>query len=685
MLSFSPDKITEYFVPHGLLNKFVPEYIYRQEQADLSRAIALSFLEDKFLIAEVGTGVGKTIAYLVPAILWAKSQGEKVVITTKTRALQQQIIEKDIPDLMRALQLDIKCVEAKGRDNYLCWSKYIEILAGKKALLPEEQNFMQAILKWAENTKSGDKKEINLKSSMLNQHWHLLANDRRTCLRDKCHYHDKCFRLKMIKSLEKADLIITNHAMLLSDILVDNSLLPEYKYLVVDEAHALDRESFDKLSLSCTIEEISDVLRVLNYNDKGFKRGYLRQMRRKNPELIIEDSLTLTEKIADFTNKFYKQLSLGLKKNENHFSLVLAEDVIEEEWFKKACEIYFDLQHLLLQLINSLKKISTELDEEEEPEIFNIVAILEEISDKIFCIMEEDVGTEEKIVWIEVDGMKAVGISSSHVRIGDVLETKLYSKLQSLIMLSATLSIEDKFDYFIEKNGLNNFKQMERVNFLLEKSPFDYQKQACLYIVNDMPDPQNQDFSQTVAQVLKELLSAEKGRAMVLFTAKKGMSEVSQIIRPFCEKNGILLLVQNEDGGFGVLMEEYAREKNAVLMGLDTFWEGVDLKGDLLTLLVVVKLPFRSLAEPYSSAGDKYFRLQNRNSFSNFLLPDAAVRFKQGVGRLIRSETDRGTVVVLDNRLVRKAYGKVFRNSIPITNIVATEKAELINLIKQWI
>ena len=163
------------------------------------------------------------------------------------------------------------------------------------------------------------------------------------------------------------------------------------------------------------------------------------------------------------------------------------------------------------------------------------------------------------------------------------------------------------------------------------------------------------------------------------------MSEVSQFIRPFCEKNGILLLVQNEDGGFGVLMEEYAREKNAVLMGLDTFWEGVDLKGDLLKLLVVVKLPFRSLAEPYSSAGDKYFRLQNRNSFSNFLLPDAAVRFKQGVGRLIRSETDRGTVVVLDNRLVRKAYGKVFRNSIPITNIVATEKAELIDLIKQWI
>lgn len=685
MSSYTPGKIAEYFSLQGLLNKFVPGYKYRQEQADLSEAIARSFLEDKFLVAEVGTGVGKTLAYLVPAILWAKSQGEKVVITTKTRALQQQIIEKDIPDLMRALQLDILCVEAKGRDNYLCWSKYIEILAGKKALLPEEQDFMQAILKWAENTKTGDKKEINLKSSMLNKHWYLLASDRRTCFRDKCQYHDKCFRLKMIKSLGKANLIITNHAMLLSDILVDNSLLPEYKYLIVDEAHALDRESFDKLSLSCTIEEINYVLRVLNYNDKGFKRGYLRQIRRKNPELVIEESLSLSQKTADLANKFYQQLSVGLKKNESHYSLILAEDVMEEKWFENAFAIYSDLQHLLRQLINSLKQLSQALVEEEEPEIFNIIEILEEISDKLFCIMEEDAGTEEKIVWIEVDGEKAAGICSSHVRIGDVLESKLYAKLASLIMLSATLSIEDKFDYFIEKSGLSNFRQMERVNYLLEKSPFDYEKQACLYILQDMPDPQNKDFTQEVAKVIKELISAVKGRTMVLFTAKKGLSEVSRFLRPFCQKNGILLLVQNEDGGFGVLMEEYTREQNAVLMGLDTFWEGVDLKGDLLNLLVVVKLPFRSLSEPYSSAGDKYFRRQNRSSFSNFLLPDAAVRFKQGVGRLIRSETDRGTVVVLDNRLVTKAYGKVFRNSIPIKNIVVTEKAELINQINDWL
>jgi len=299
--------------------------------------------------------------------------------------------------------------------------------------------------------------------------------------------------------------------------------------------------------------------------------------------------------------------------------------------------------------------------------------------------MEEDLGSEAKIVWLETEQEQAIGICSSHVRIGEVLENKLYDKLSSLIMLSATLSIEDKFDYFIEKVGLSEYLAAERLDLLLKKSPFDYQNQACLYILNDMPDPQHLDFSPNVARVLMDLLTVARGRTMVLFTARKGLREVSQLLRPFCKQKGIPLLVQNEDGSFGTLMEEYARENNAVLMGLDTFWEGVDLKGDLLTLLVVVKLPFRSLAEPYSSAGDKYFRLQHRNSFSNFLLPDAAVRFKQGVGRLIRSETDRGIVVVLDNRLSAKAYGKVFLNSIPIKNTIQTRSDELLPLIEDWL
>lgn len=677
--------IHEYFFPGGVLNQAVPGYNYRQEQAELSRTIATAFLEDKFLVAEIGTGVGKTLAYLVPAVLWSKISGEKVVITTKTKALQQQIMAKDIPDLIKALQLQIVSAEAKGRENFLCWNKYMEILAGKKALFPEEQEFIQQILKWAEQTKSGDKKELNIKSSLLDGHWQLLASDRRTCLRDKCKHHEKCFRLKMIKSLEKADLIVTNHAMLLSDIQVDNSLLPEYKYLIVDEAHALDRESFDKFSRNCTLSELTEVLKVLNYSDKGFKRGYLRQLRRRNQGLDIEESLNLCARISGKANKFFIQLSQGLLKGENNYALVLEENHIEEEWFKLAFAEYFDLQDLLHLLAKSLKRLNQKLGEDEESELANIINLLEEISDTLFSIMEEDVGTEDKIVWIDAYQGKAAGISSSHIKVGEVLENKLYAKLKSLIMLSATLSIEDKFDYFVEKNGLLSFLQMERIDFMLEKSPFDYDSQAALFIPQDMPDPLDKSFTRETAAVLRELLKSVKGKTLVLFTARKALGEVSSLIRPFCQQEEILLLVQNEDGGFGSLMDEFIRGENAVLMGLDTFWEGVDLKGDLLTLLVVVKLPFRSLAEPYSCAGDKFFRLQNRSSFFNFLLPDAAVRFKQGIGRLIRSETDRGTVVVLDSRLTAKGYGRVFQNSIPIKNIIKTEKSQIAELIKKWL
>lgn len=685
MASFTSEEIRQYFTPQGILQQAVADYKYRSEQADLAAAIAEALLQDRFLVAEAGTGVGKTLAYLLPAIKWAKTQRQKVVITTKTKALQQQIMEKDIPDLVRALDIDVSYVEAKGRDNYVCWNKYMEILAGKKPLNEEEQVFITAILKWVEKTTTGDKKEINLKNSLL-RHWHLLASDHRTCLRSKCRYQDKCFRLKMIKSLERADLIITNHAMILSDILVDNSILPEYRYLVVDEAHALERESFDKLSLSFARREIAELLKALEFHDKGFKRGYLRQLKRKNPQLTIDDTLIMTDKTAELTEQFYLQLSRGIKSSES-YSLVLTDEIIEEEWFSKAWAIYNDWHHQLNLLITNLRQLSREIEEEEEeePELFGIIAHLEENYDNSFTIMEEDLGSEARVVWLETEGEEAVGMSSSHVRIGEMLENKLYARLSGLIMLSATLSIADKFDYFVEKAGLNRFLEEGRMDFLLKKSPFDYQNQARLYILNDMPEPQHRDFSAAAAGVLMDMLAVTRGRTMVLFTARKGLREVSQLLRPFCVREGRPLLVQNEDGTFGTLMEEYAREDNAVLMGLDTFWEGVDLKGDLLTLLVVVKLPFRSLAEPYSSAGDKYFRLQNRNSFSNFLLPDAAVRFKQGVGRLIRSENDRGSVVVLDNRLTTRGYGRVFLSSIPIKNTISTRKAALADEIMGWL
>jgi ATP-dependent DNA helicase DinG len=252
-------------------------------------------------------------------------------------------------------------------------------------------------------------------------------------------------------------------------------------------------------------------------------------------------------------------------------------------------------------------------------------------------------------------------------------------------MVSATLAIEDNFDNFIARSGLQPYAREGRIATVLEQSPFDYQKQACMYVVRDMPDPSSGTFNREVNGVLANIFLNQGGRTMVLFTSRKQLQDSAAELRPYCEQQGLNLLVQHEDGEFATLMEEFVARKNSILMGVETFWEGIDLKGEVLKCLVIVKLPFRSPSDPYCSAWDRYYKMQGKNSFANFMLPDAAVRFKQGVGRLIRSETDRGAVVVLDTRLINRNYGTVFKNSIPIKNLISLPRLELKYQLQRWV
>lgn len=687
MDEFCSENVLKYYAPDGPMGKIIKNYRYRQEQTHLAAGIASAFVNSEFLVSEVGTGVGKTYAYLIPAVLWAVLEGEKVVISTKTKALQQQIIERDLPDLRKVLDYDFKFAEAKGRENYLCWNKYINILSGKKRLEPEEQEFMEAVLAWAETTKTGDRKELGI-SSQLMKNWGVVAADRRSCQKEMCKYHDKCFRLKMIRRLEKADVIVVNHALLLSDILVDNSILPEYHYLIVDEAHTFDRESFDKLSARFSYLETMELLHFLYKKDKKFSRGYLQHLRSSFPTLapLLNEATTLVIREIELLNELFTVLSSGPgTTRENNYARVIEYNDMETSWLETAIDIYADWQYNTNLLIKKLKDIMDESGgDQDENELNSIISSLQESSDVAFQVIEEDINNSEKLTWIEYEREKAIAISSSSIHIGDVLDAQLYQKLESLIMVSATLAIEEKFDYFLDKCGLNQLYSEGRVNTLLEKSPFAYEKQAVLYTVKDMPDPASPGFCEHVAGILPGIISSAGSHSMVLFTSKKQLKEVSKQVRPWCEKNGIKLLVQYEDGEFGFLLEEFSANDRAVLMGVETFWEGIDLKGELLECVVIVKLPFRSPSDPFCSAGDKYYRMKNRNSFQHFMLPDAAVRFKQGIGRLIRSEEDAGTVIVLDTRLEKRSYGRVFKNSIPIKNVVSVGKDEIPGKLKGY-
>ncbi len=307
--------------------------------------------QDEFMVAEVGTGVGKTFAYLIPAVLWAAHRKEKVVISTRTKALQQQIVDRDLPDLARIMDGKIKYAEAKGRENFLCWNKYMQILAGKKRLEKAEENFIAAILKWAESTRSGDRKELSIASEMMKS-WPVVAADRNNCLRDQCRYHDKCYRIKMIRKMEKADIIVVNHALLLSDILVENSILPEYENLIVDEAHSFIKESFDRLSYRFAYYEINNLLKILYEKPKkGGSRGYLLHLKSSYPHIadFISEASTFTERALTLSNAIFQQLgkiqAYGEQYNYHH---VISAREQEREPFMNAIDRYTEWQLVLI-------------------------------------------------------------------------------------------------------------------------------------------------------------------------------------------------------------------------------------------------------------------------------------------------------------------------------------------------
>lgn len=676
----------------GIMQNKFADFRFRSEQLTLAKNILTAFFDDGFLLAEAGTGVGKTFAYLIPAILWCKETNNKVVVSTRTKALQQQIIDRDLPDLVHIMNSKIKCAEAKGRENFLCWNKYEQIRAGKKALSEAEQDFVQAVLVWAERTKSGDRKELELPSEMMHS-WPVLAADRNSCLRDQCRYQDKCFRLKMIRNVHKADLIIVNHALLLSDILIENrekSILPDYEYLIIDEAHTFIKESFDQLSFRFSYFDNKRLLSALYEKGRGkARRGYLLHLKAAYPHLtnLVTEATTFADQCLRLGNEFFDSLNGIAAYGDNYaFHHVLKEREQNRPAFQRAVNVYREWKKEINLLIDKLKEINEETANDDEfLELSGIIIALADISNAACLIMEENLDRKDGICWLEYERGRAVAICSSPIYTGDSLDEKLYRKLNTLVMLSATMTVDNSFENFINRSGLYWYVQDGRLNTLIENSPFDYENNAALYIVENMPDPASTRFGMELQRVLTDILLTSGGRTMVLFTARKQMEETAEYLRPVLAANSLKLLVQNQDGEFASLMDGFKSSDNAVLMGLETFWEGIDLKGELLKCLVIVKLPFRSPADPYCTAWDKYYRQQGKNSFEHFMLPDAALRLKQGVGRLIRSETDRGVVLVLDTRLIFKKYGQLLQNSLPLTNITTVKTHQLSPIIKQWI
>ncbi len=688
-MSFDWQRVMGHFQPDQGLADIVPGFRAREEQRRLARAVCEALDNSEFLLAEVGTGVGKTFAYLVPAVFWSLYTGERVVISTKTKALQKQISEKDMPDVSRLVQGgSVNWVEAKGRENYLCWNKYIGILSGRRSLDQEESRFISSILAWAESTVNGDRQELNINSKLM-RYWELIAADRGSCLRDRCTFREKCFRLKLTKKMEQANIIITNHALLLSDLVIDNRILPEYHCLVVDEAHNLDREAFDKLSYVFSAPDVNEILSRLGGDFAKHDHGLLPAIRKHYPELeeeCLENEHHII-RIKELSRSFFAGLA-GIKRERSlsAFSVVMDEYLFEKQEFYDLSTTHLEWQEQTSLLLTGLKNLRESITgQAEENDLVTYISMLKGTADTAYHVMEESINHEDYLHWIEYSAGQPVSICSSPVGMSDLLHERLYSKLASLVMVSATMTVNRSFDYSVEHLGLEIIRHQERLNTLLEDSPFPYKQQACLFCVSDMPDPDSRGFNPQSADVLKELVEISSESTMVLFTSRQQLAEVSHLVRQHIEEKGANLLVQNEDGDFTALLTQFTSSNRSILMGLDTFWEGIDLRGELLRCLIIVKLPFRPPSEPFTSACLKDCQLKGKNGFKNFSLPDAAIRFKQGIGRLIRSEEDYGAVIILDPRILSKPYGRTFLSSVPMQNIKAVKKADLPAELIYWL
>jgi ATP-dependent DNA helicase DinG len=650
--------------------------------------VAEALAGDEFLVAEAGTGLGKSLAYLLPAVFWARATGCRVVVSTRTRALQEQLTRQDLPSLRQALPFAFQFEQAKGRDNYLCRERLRALLSRASEADPEVQAFLTRVAAWAASSPTGDRQELGLEGREASL-WATVACDRRTCLRERCPSLQSCFRQRLARRLEQADIIVVNHALLLTTARLESGVLPAFRHLVIDEAHALEREAFDKFALGLEEAEVREFLNRLLAVQRRRATGLLATWQSRYPYLRaqLDVARDARERCAEALQELFAVLSAVARSGEGSASVRLArgaEDLPRVATALSRCQEPFE------RLAVALQDVARERDGDQEAgELQAAAETAREIAATVRELWERvDGGGGDEVVWVTRADGQARSLRASPLQTGMALEEALYRHLDCLVMVSATLSVNGDFSHFLQRHGLAGYEQDRRLSCIRRPSPFDYHLRRRVFVVSDVVSPNHAGFAAQVADLLVDLGQALAGNTLVLFTARGMLQQVGDAVRPRLERGGVRVLVQHEDGDAASLAEELRWGRRTMLMGLDTLWEGVDLPGEALTCLVMVRLPFRSPADPLVAAWDEHLRQEGENPFTRLLLPDAVLRFTQGMGRLIRAEDDWGAAVVLDARMSGgrggQAYGRCFRDCLPAGQLEEVRREELVSRVRAW-
>ena len=630
----------EVFGPEGLIARAHPEYEHRPGQIEMARAVMRAFEEKRHLIVEAGTGTGKTLAYLVPAVAAALGGNGRVIVSTGTKNLQEQLMEKDIPFLQSVLPRPFAATYMKGRSNYLCLNRLARAQSAPVLEGLDEVDYFEEVCHWSRQSETGDRAELsNLPESL--SFWRHIDARSESCLGQKCPDFDACFITRMRNRAQEADIVVVNHHLFFADLSLRNgnygSVLPDYTAVILDEAHLVEEVASEYFGAQVSNYQIDDLVRDLG-------------------ALPIEDAdvdkeLThSTARMSRFADNFWMGFRDGRGEDGRY-------PIIPGTFAKKKMSGELEatpLGELYMALEGAIARTETTLDalKDKPPEVESLIRRLREIRFELEFIVT---GTDRKFVyWLE-RRHRGVFLRASPIDVAGLLQDKLFDEVPTVVLTSATLSSGGNFSFIRDRLGLDT------ADDLIAASSFDYESQAILYLPPRMPDPRDREWTNAATEEVIRILNATEGRAFVLSTSFAGMQSLfenvwSEIDYP--------CLVQGS-ASKGQLLKQFRETPNAVLFATASFWQGVDVRGEQLSCVIIDKLPFAVPTDPIVAARQRAIEDSGGSSFYEYSVPQAIISLKQGLGRLIRSTTDRGVLAILDPRLRTKGYGRTFLQSLP--------------------
>lgn len=635
--------VHNFFAPGGVLSRSHPAYEFRRGQLQMAQSVEQALAEKRHLIVEAGTGTGKTLAYLLPVI----RSGKRVIISTGTKNLQEQLFYKDVPFLEQALfpngEGKLNVCYMKGRNNYLCKKKLYDLTDQPVLSGLEEIEHYRAIAAWEKTTHTGDRAELGSlpEASAL---WHKLDARSDTCLGQKCSAFETCFITEMHRRAMESDIIIVNHHLFFADLAIkqaseyapDAGILPEVGAVVFDEAHELEDVASSYFGVSVSNQRVEELARDVEASLTGNK-------------LRSASVMGALKSLRERSQLFFSVLPQG----EGRFAFENRREFMEENG-----DEFLALQQCLVRLGSELQNLPSKTEE-----VFTFSRRAQELQVQLGFLMESN--DHNTVFWIERRGARGgigpgrrsgnVYLQATPIDVAPILKNTLFEQLETAVLTSATLAVGGGFDYMKRRLGLDHVREV------VLPSHYDYQRQALFYVPPDLPDPRTPQFAAKAVDRIRRVLEITRGRAFVLFTSYAQMNEVHQRLLGELE---FPVLLQG-DAPKTALLEEFRLTPHAVLFATSSFWQGVDVQGEQLSCVIIDRLPFAVPSDPVVAARVKSIDAEGGNAFFDYQVPSAVITLKQGFGRLIRSLHDRGLLTLLDNRILKKAYGRTFVESLP--------------------